>query len=76
MMMQGWKILAQDRQGDSIQQCPAGHIHLDYGNLTLRFRREEFLAFAAWVGEAAANLSGIPLASLPESWPRTGFSKN
>lgn len=75
-MMQGWKILAQDRQGDSIQQCPAGHIHLDYGNLTLRFHQEEFLAFAAWVGEAAANLSGNPLANLPASKIHPAFSKN
>lgn len=72
-MMQGWKMLAQDRQGDSIQQCPAGHIHLDYGNLTLRFHREEFLAFAARVAEAATNLSSNPLAGLPESKVRFVF---
>jgi hypothetical protein len=36
----------------------------------------QFLAFAAWVGEAAASLSGNPLGSLPESKARVGFSKN
>lgn len=74
--MQGWKILAQEEHGDRIQQCPAGHIHLDYGNLGLRFHQDEFLAFAAWVGEAAANLSGNPLAGLPKSGSRPWFSKN
>ncbi len=74
--MQGWKMLAQDERRGGIQQCPEGHIHLDYGNLTLRFHPDEFLAFATWVGEAAANLSGNPLAGLPESRVRAAFSKN
>lgn len=74
--MQGWKILAQEEHGDSIQQCPAGHIHLDYGNLSLRFHQDEFLAFAAWVRQAAARLSGNPLAGPPKSGSRPWFSKN
>lgn len=74
--MQGWKMLAQEQQGDRIQQCPVGHIHLDYGNFTIRFQPEEFLAFATWVAEAAANLSGNPWAGLPESRRRVKFSQN
>ena len=74
--MQSWRILAQDEEGDRIQQCPAGHVHLDYGNLTLRFQQDEFLTFAAWVTGAAARLSGDPLTGLPESRPRSGFSQN
>ena len=73
----GWSLLARGEQEyDIVARCPAGHIHLDYGNLTLRFHRDEFLAFAAWIAEAAAKLSGNPVASLPESKVRVGFSKN
>ena len=74
--MQGWKMLAQSDQGNSIQQCPAGHIHLDYGNLSLRFSSEEFQTFAVWVARAAANLSGSPLFRLFEGQDHDGFSNN
>ena len=74
--MQNWKLLAQEEQGDRIQQCPVGHIHLDYGNVTIRFQPEAYLAFATYVAQAAAALSGHPLAGLPESRPRARFSKN
>ena len=59
--MQGWKVLAQGGEGAAISRCPGGHIHLDYGHLTLRFTEEDFRAFATMVGQAAANLGGTPL---------------
>jgi len=74
--MQGWKVLAQGEQGNGIQQCPAGHVHLDYGNLSLRFSSNEFLTFAVWVARAAANLSGSPLSGRFESQNHDGFSNN
>lgn len=77
--MQGWKMLAQGGEGATISRCPAEHIHLDYGNVTLRFTEEDFRAFAAMVGQAAANLGGTPLlkglATRPEDVAAT-FSKN
>ncbi len=55
----GWQFLARGQQkGDSITRCPGGHIHLDYGSLTLRFDPDEFLRFANMVTEAAAHLKG------------------
>lgn len=55
----GWTNLAKGlREGDTISRCPAGHIHLDYGNLSLRLEDDEFLAFARMVAEAAARLGG------------------
>jgi len=59
---QGWTFLARGEQEDeSIFLCPAGHIHLDYGRLTLRFERDEFLAFTRMVADAAARLEGVSL---------------
>ena len=74
--MQGWKMLAQSDQGNNIQQCPAGHVHLDYGNLTLRFSSDEFLTFSVWVAKAAARLSNSPLSGLFENQNPGGFSPN
>lgn len=55
----GWTFLARgEQENDTISRCPAGHIHLDYGNMTLRFERDEFLAVARMVAEAAARLEG------------------
>lgn len=55
-----WSFLARGKQeNDSIARCPSGHIHLDYGNLTVRFYRDEFLAFARMVAEAAARLQNV-----------------
>ena len=56
--MQGWKVLAQGGEGATISRCPGGHVHLDYGNVTLRFTEEDFRAFADMVGRAAAALDG------------------
>ena len=58
--MQEWKVLAQRGESAAISRCPGGHIHLDYGNVTLRFSEEEFGAFAAIVEEARANQDGTP----------------
>lgn len=56
----GWTFLARGTQeNDAISRCPAGHIHVDYGNHTVRFQREEFLAFARMVAEAAVRLEGV-----------------
>jgi hypothetical protein len=56
----GWIFLARGvQESDTIARCPGGHIHLDYGNLTVRFQRAEFLAFARMVAEAAMRLQGI-----------------
>ena len=71
-----WQMLAKGNGGNSIQRCSAGHVHLDYGNLSLRFSSDEFLTFAVWVARAAANLSGSPLSGLFESQNRGGFSNN
>lgn len=56
----GWTFLARgEQENDSIARCPAGHIHVDYGNLTVRFQPDEFLAFARMVAEAAMHLQGV-----------------
>lgn len=77
--MQGWKTLAQGGEGVGISRCPSGHIHLDYGRVTLRFTEEDFRAFAAMVARAATNLDGTPLlkglATRPDDVAAT-FSKN
>ena len=59
----GWTVFARgERDGDMVARCPAGHIHLDYDNLSIRFQDDEFLAFARMVTEAAARLQGF-------TWP-------
>ncbi len=56
----GWTFLARgEHENDTIARCPAGHIHVDYGNLTVRFHKDEFLAFAKMVTQAAARLQGV-----------------
>ncbi len=77
--MQGWKVLARGREGAGIGRCPGGHIHLDYGNVTLRFTKEDFHIFAAMVGRAAAKLDGTPLLKGLLTRPEdvaAAFSKN
>jgi len=57
---QGWMFLARGKQeSETITRCPGGHIHLDYGNLTVRFHPEEFQIFARMVAQAAARLQGV-----------------
>ncbi len=43
---------------DQINRCPAGHVHLNYDNFTVRFQPDEFLTFARMVAEAAARMQG------------------
>lgn len=57
---QAWTFLARgEQENDTIARCPGGHIHMDYGNLTVRFQNEEFMAFARMVAEAAMRLQGV-----------------
>ncbi len=74
----GWQSLARgNRENDSVSICPAGHIHLDYGNITVRFNRAEFLAFARMTAEAAARLNGTVLgAATGRLGLSVGFSDN
>ncbi len=66
---QGWTFLARgDQVNDMIARCPGGHIHVDYGNLTIRFQQEEFLAFSRMVAEAADQLQ--------DAWPNILTQKN
>lgn len=61
----GWMLLARgEQENDLVSRCPAGHVHLDYGNLTIRFQGDEFLAFASMVAEASARLQGHTWAAL------------
>lgn len=56
----GWTFLARGEKGSGmISRCPGSLIHMNYGNLTLRFQREEFLMFARMVAEATARLQGV-----------------
>ena len=56
----GWTFLARgEQENDAITRCPAGLIHVDYGNLTVRFQRDEFLALARMVADAAMHLQGV-----------------
>ena len=77
---QGWQILARGSQeNDQVARCPAGHIHLDYGNFTICFERGEFLAFAAMVMEAAGHLTnkpGLHAGILSNHLPPMTFSLN
>jgi len=66
-----------EQENEQVTRCPAGHIHLDYGNFTVRFHRDEFLAFARMVAKAAARLRGGPWpASAAEPPLSIGFSEN
>ena len=77
--MQEWKALAQEGEGVGVSRCPAGHIHVDYGHVTLRFTEEGFHTFAAMVGRAAPHLGGAQLPRGSSPWlddAGTAFSKN
>lgn len=58
-MGEGWTVLAQEEGGARVSRCPEGHIHVEYGVVTLRFDDAEFLAFARMPGEAARNITGL-----------------
>ncbi len=76
----GWTPLAHgEQEHDAINRCPAGHVHLDYGNVTVRFQHDEFLAFARMVIAAAQQLTGNkpPAALHPlDAAPSNNFSLN
>jgi hypothetical protein len=76
----GWTRLARGEQyHDAINRCPAGHVHLDYGNVTIRFERDEFLVFAQMVTEAADRLTGRTRQSTPPpqaAAPSSNYSLN
>ncbi len=76
----GWTPLARGEiEGDEINRCPGGHIHLDYGNLSIRFERDEFLVFTRMVLEAATRLTGtsLPAPTAPFKFdPAAPFSLN
>jgi len=73
----GWTPLARGEiEGDEINRCPGGHIHLDYGNLSIRFERDEFLVFTRMVLEAATRLTGTPPATPFALNPSTPISLN
>lgn len=74
----GWQSLARgEQEHDHVSLCPAGHIHLDYGNFTVRFDRAEFLAFARMTAEAAARLNGtVSAAAAGKLGLSVGFSNN
>lgn len=56
----GWTLLARGKtENDAISRCPGGHIHLDYGNLTVRLQRDEFLMLTRLMVEAAARLQAV-----------------
>lgn len=78
--LRGWTALARgEHENDLVARCPAGHIHLDYGNLTVRFQSDEFLAFARMVAEAAARIQGVTWpaqVARPDFKPSTIFSLN
>lgn len=73
-----WKSLSRgEQENDRVSLCPAGHVHVDYGNLTVRLTRAEFLAFARLVAEAAARLDTTLSAPPPsKSGLSIGFSQN
>ncbi len=78
--MSEWKVLTRGGDGARISRCPGGLIHLDYGNVTLRFTEKNFRAFATMVGRAVANLDAarVPkgLATLSAGKDTIVFSRN
>ena len=70
----GWQWLARSEpENGQAFFCPAGHIHLDFGN----FNRAELLAFARMTAEAAARLNGSVLgAASGRLGLSVGFSDN
>jgi hypothetical protein len=66
------KILAQGSGEDEVVRlCPARHVHVDYGNLSLRFNGAEFIAFATMIAQATNRLIGIQ----PRHNPLDNFRK-
>lgn len=77
--MSRWEVLARSGEGAGIVRCPGGLIHLHHGNVTVRFTKEDFRAFAVMVQKAAATLDGAQLLKGLATWPKdvaATFSKN
>lgn len=75
----GWQVLAHGEQrDDGIARCPQGHIHLDYGNVSLRFDEQEFITFGEMVRDALVVLTGEPDYTFvpPNHNPSATFSRN
>lgn len=74
-----WLVLARREGGAGVSRCPEGHIHVEYGVVSLRFDDAEFLAFAGTLGEAVRNITGLsepdPDRRIPRP-DRTRFSPN
>jgi len=56
--MEDWAILSQGAEGAGVSRCPAGHIHVERGPLSLRFDEGEFLAFVRMLAAAARAIRG------------------
>jgi len=59
--MSGWEVLAQGSAGIVISRCPGGRIHLNIGDVSMRFSEHDFRGLADVVGQAAAKLRGSQL---------------
>jgi hypothetical protein len=66
-MMQKNEVLAINNQLGNIQQCACGTVHLHCGNVSLRFREDQFMSFALMVREASSRLVDRGLSDLLES---------
>ncbi|HNP28436.1 MAG TPA: hypothetical protein PKK23_05295 [Nitrospirales bacterium] len=44
-----------------LHACDCGHFHLTYRSVTLHFKKEEFLAYAAHVGQMAIRVAKTPV---------------
>ncbi len=73
-----WAILAQGAEGAGVSRCPAGHIHVERGPVSLRFSEAEFIAFVRMLVAAARAMKGsdgLPdLGFRPDNFG--GFSRN
>ncbi len=49
-----------DQGSMTLKLCGCGQLHCTYGPLTLHLRREEFLAFAEQIAQAARYLKQSP----------------
>ena len=52
-----WTKFSQGAEGAGVSRCPAGHIHVELGPLSLRFDEREFLAFVRMLGQAAQSIT-------------------
>ena len=53
------RLLVQGNgENEVVRLCPARHVHVDYGNLSLRFTGAEFIAFATMIAQATNRLAG------------------